>query len=40
MEIYSFEARLKRPEGVGTWTYFDIPVSVAARLNAKNKVRV
>jgi len=40
MEIYSFEAQLKRPEGVGTWTYFDLPAAVAAGLNAKNRVRV
>jgi len=40
MEIYTFEAQLKRPEGVGTWTYFDLPVSVSTALNAKKQVRV
>jgi hypothetical protein len=40
MEVYSFEAQLKRPEGIGTWTYFDLPAGVAAGLNARNRVRV
>jgi hypothetical protein len=40
MEVFSFEAQLKRPEGIGTWTYFDLPATVADGLKARNRVRV
>jgi hypothetical protein len=35
-----FEARLHRPEGTGTWTYFDIPFNVLAVFGSKGQVRV
>ena len=36
----NFEARLHRPEGAGTWTYFDIPFNVLAVFGSKGQVRV
>ena len=40
MAIQSFEAVLVRPEGVGTWTYLNIPPQVSASFNSKGQVRV
>jgi hypothetical protein len=40
MASYNFEATLKRPEGVGTWTYLDIPVDVSASFGVKGQVKV
>ncbi|HSB66157.1 MAG TPA: YdeI/OmpD-associated family protein [Anaerolineales bacterium] len=40
MGVFSFEAVLKRPEGVGTWTYLDIPQEISLTLGSKGQVRV
>ncbi len=40
MEPFQFEAILKRPEGIGTWTYLDIPLDVAEVFGAKGQVKV
>jgi hypothetical protein len=40
MAVHRFEAVLKRPEGVGTWTYLDIPCDVMAAFGAKGQVKV
>lgn len=40
MSEHVFEARLHRPEGTGTWTYFDIPFSVLEAFGSKGQVRV
>jgi hypothetical protein len=40
MAFYTFAATLKRPEGVGTWTYLDIPVEVSASFGVKGQVKV
>ena len=40
MPEYHFNAKLKRPEGVGTWTYLDIPVEVMANFGKKGQVMV
>jgi len=40
MGVFSFEKVLKRPEGVGTWTYLDIPQPVSATFGSKGQVRV
>jgi hypothetical protein len=40
MSTFTFEAILKRPEGVGTWTYLDIPLEVSAAFGAKGQVKV
>jgi hypothetical protein len=37
---YSFDALLVRPEGVGTWTYLNIPAEISSTFNTKNQVRV
>lgn len=36
----SFEAKLVRPSGVGTWTYVDIPFDVATAYGAAGQVKV
>ncbi len=36
----SFEARLQRPEGTGTWTYLDVPFSVPDEFGSKGQVKV
>jgi hypothetical protein len=33
-------AILKRPDGVGSWTYLDIPVDVSASFGVKGQVKV
>jgi Bacteriocin-protection, YdeI or OmpD-Associated/Domain of unknown function (DUF1905) len=38
--VHSFEARLVRPEGVGTWTYFVIPLDLADLYGAKGTIQV
>ena len=40
MASYNFKAILKRPDGVGTWTYLDILVDVSATFGAKGQVKV
>ena len=40
MTSYNFNAILRRPEGVGTWTYLDIPVDVSATFGVKGQVKV
>jgi Domain of unknown function (DUF1905)/Bacteriocin-protection, YdeI or OmpD-Associated len=40
MAVYSFESVLVRPDGVGTWTYLNIPPDVSAALGSKGQVRV
>lgn len=40
MTEHVFEAKLHRPEGTGTWTYFDIPFSVLKAFGSKGQVRV
>ena len=37
---HEFDASLIRPEGVGTWTYLDIPVEVSKEFGGKGQVRV
>ncbi len=36
----AFNATLERPEGKGTWTYFSVPVDIAARWGTRAMVRV
>ena len=40
MARLKFDATLNRPEGVGTWTYFDIPLDRMQLLGAKGQVKV
>ena len=39
-EVYTFEARLERPEGVGTWTRFVIPLDLAALFGTRGTIQV
>ena len=40
MDGYSFEAVLVRPEGVGTWTFLNIPLEISSTFGSKGQVRV
>jgi hypothetical protein len=40
MQPQTFTAILKRPEGVGTWTYCDIPFDVTLLYGVKGQVKV
>jgi hypothetical protein len=40
MTIHIFESLLVRPEGVGTWTYLNIPPHVSATFGSKGQVKV
>lgn len=40
MASKAFEAVLHRPEGVGTWTYLNIPREISSTFGAKGQVRV
>lgn len=40
MTTQQFSAILKRPEGVGTWTYLDIPFDVCAEYGSKGQMKV
>ncbi len=40
MPKHKFEAVLQRPEGVGTWTYLDIPFNVEEAFGSKGQARV
>lgn len=35
-----FEARLERPEGIGTWTFLTVPFSVPEEFGVKGQVKV
>src|SRR5512142_2077019 len=37
---YEFKAVLKRPEGVGTWTYVDIPVDMIKAFGSKGRISI
>jgi len=37
---YAFEAVLVRPEGVGTWTFLNIPLEVSNTFGSKGQVKV
>ena len=38
--LHTFEARLVRPEGVGTWTYFVIPFDLVELFGVKGTIQV
>jgi len=40
MTEHSFKAILFRPEGVGTWTYLNIPLDVSSTFGTKSQVKV
>ncbi len=40
MPKHEFEAPLKRPEGIGTWTYLDIPFSVVDAFGCKGQFKI
>jgi len=40
MSEFSFISVLKRPQGVGTWTYLDIPPEVMSAFGKKGQVKV
>jgi len=40
MPSYIFKATLIRPEGVGTWTYFSIPLHISKTFGSKGQVKV
>ncbi|MCJ7702906.1 MAG: YdeI/OmpD-associated family protein [Anaerolineales bacterium] len=40
MAEFEFEATLVRPEGVGTWTYLDVPSDLSDLLGAKGQIKV
>jgi hypothetical protein len=40
MPGYTFEAILIRPEGVGTWTYLNIPMDISQTFGSKGQVKV
>ena len=40
MAKFEFDASLVRPEGVGTWTYLDIPLEITQELGAKGQIKV
>jgi hypothetical protein len=40
MALLRFTAVLKRPEGVGTWTFAPVPREVSERLGVRGQVRV
>ncbi|WP_214658996.1 DUF1905 domain-containing protein [Candidatus Formimonas warabiya] len=35
-----FEAKLERPDGVGTWTFLAIPFNIEETYGVKSQVRV
>ena len=37
---YAFEAVLIRPEGVGTWTFINIPLELSSTFGSKGQVKV
>lgn len=40
MDKIEFRAVLKRPEGVGTWTYLDIPVDMVKLFGNKGRITI
>jgi hypothetical protein len=40
MPIQRFQAKLIRPQGIGTWTYFTVPFDVEEVFGSKNQVKV
>ena len=40
MAKFEFEVPLVRPEGVGTWTYLDIPLEITRELGARGQIKV
>jgi hypothetical protein len=40
MKTYTFSALMKHPEGVGTWTYIDIPHDITLEWGVKGQARV
>ena len=40
MSPFEFTAVLKRPEGIGTWTYLDIPLDVVKTFGSRAQVKV
>ena len=40
MPRHTFDAKLVRPEGVGTWTYLDLPFDAVAAFGQKGQIRV
>ncbi len=40
MDQFEFQAVLKRPEGVGTWTYLDIPIDMARAFGSKGRIKI
>jgi len=40
MDKHTFEAKLIRPEGVGIWTYIDLPLDAVAAFGQKGHVKV
>lgn len=40
MGVHTFDAKLVRPEGVGTWTFLSIPPEVSQTFNTKGQVKV
>ncbi len=40
MSLYRFEAKLIRPEGIGTWTFVNIPLEVSSTFNTKSQAKV
>jgi len=40
MDLFSFDAQLIKPDGVGTWTFLHIPRDVSGTFGSKGQVRV
>ena len=40
MAKFEFDATLVRPEGVGTWTYVDIPLEITQELGARGQIKL
>lgn len=39
-ELRSFQSEIRRPPGVGTWHYIDIPFDIVAEFGSKGQIRV
>jgi hypothetical protein len=40
MSTKTYKALRSRPEGVGTWTYLNIPMEISSTFNSKSQVKV
>jgi len=40
MAEFAFNSILKRPQGIGTWTYLDIPTELMSNFGKKGQVKV